>query len=91
MKKIISVLILVAFLFLPGCRTNAPANEVQEPPATQSGRFEVIYEHGRTKNMGGFSVIGDKETGTEYLVVTGLNGAVAVTPLQTRQPVPGGK
>lgn len=41
-------------------------------------RFDVICEMGETKNLGGYTVLRDRQTGKEYLVITGLNGAPAV-------------
>lgn len=56
-----------------------------QPPAgagfsssSDQKRFEVILEEGETKNLGGYTVLRDKQTGKEYLVITGLNGAPTV-------------
>lgn len=63
----------------------ASAEAARQPG--QPPRFEVVYEHGETKNLGGFSVIRDNATGQEYLAVIGLNGSSSVIMLKTPAPV----
>ncbi len=45
-------------------------------------RFQVIQEEGETKNIGGFTVIKDTQTGREYLVITSLNGSVTAIDIK---------
>ncbi len=86
-KRIWLVAFAFIFLFmlflLAGCQhtapaVNMPADSVAGAGGTGDERFEIIYEHGETMNMGGFTVIRDNLQGVEYLVITGLNGAPAV-------------
>lgn len=80
-------------IVLTGCsRDVGEANRAQFPgaPDGQAQRFKIIYEHSETRNLGGFTVLRDNATGYEYLIITGLNGAPTVVPLQkpgvTAQP-----
>lgn len=79
--------LLSALMLLGGC-SGAGGEQQNTLHKTTSGaekppRFEVIYEHGETKNLGGFSVIRDNATGQEYLAVTGMNGSPAVIMLKS--------
>ena len=83
-------MLLLMGTLLVGCSRNPvsglPAQSQAE--GTTSPRFEVIFEHKETRNIGGFTVIRDNRTGQEYLVVTGLNGSPAVVPLDQRPVTP---
>lgn len=88
MKKfflLLALLLLALILFLAGCalpdRDRSTSAEQQTVPA-EAERFKVLFEQGETKNLGGFTVIRDSQTGKEYLVVVGLNGAPTVVNLQ---------
>ncbi|MCL6638230.1 MAG: hypothetical protein K6T80_00935 [Firmicutes bacterium] len=90
MKKNLPLLVMLftLSLMLPaGCslpeRSRAGSGEQQQPAPVEPRRFQVICEEGETKNLGGFTVIRDNQTGKEYLIVTGLNGAPTVVNLQT--------
>ncbi|SHI71814.1 hypothetical protein [Desulfofundulus thermosubterraneus] len=81
---VLSFLLLITIV-LAGCsRDTGQANHGQLPgtPDGQDQRFKIIYEHSETKNLGGFTVLRDNATGHEYLIITGLNGAPTVVPLQ---------
>lgn len=80
--------LLSVLMLLGGC-SGAGGEQQNTLHKTTSGgaekppRFEVIYEHGETKNLGGFSVIRDNATGQEYLAVTGMNGSPTVIMLKS--------
>ncbi|OAT81368.1 hypothetical protein [Desulfotomaculum copahuensis] len=68
---------------------DAQSNQTAGTQPGQPSRFEIIYEHGETKNLGGFTVIRDNATGQEYLAVIGLNGSSSVIAIKS-PPAPGG-
>ncbi len=81
--------IAVIFLILSLSAGCAPQSKSQSPDQNKSEavdnsakRFQVIQEEGETKNIGGFTVIKDTNTGKEYLVITSLNGAVAAIDIK---------
>jgi len=70
--------ILLVLSFSTGCTQQSQAPDQNKPEAVDNNakRFQVIQEEGETKNIGGFTVIKDTNTGQEYLVITSLNGSV---------------
>jgi ABC-type Fe3+-hydroxamate transport system substrate-binding protein len=81
----IAVILLMLSLFA-GCaqqsKSQAPDQNKTEAAGNSSKRFQVIQEEGETKNIGGFTVIKDMNTGKEYLVITSLNGSVAAIDIK---------
>lgn len=79
----IAVILLVLY-FSTGCTPQSQAPDQNKPEAVDnsSKRFQVIQEEGETKNIGGFTVIKDTNTGKEYLVITSMNGSVAAIDIQ---------
>lgn len=86
---IITALIVTGCAVPERNRTGAAANQTQQgeislpagaglSPGEGQKRFDVICEMDETKNLGGYTVLRDRQTGKEYLVITGLNGAPAV-------------
>lgn len=89
MKRIAIIAFSVILLLLSGCSPPPKGQTTDEnkPPASENRppeqkRFVVTQEEGQTKNIGGFTIIKDTLTGKEYLVITGLNGATSVTPIE---------
>lgn len=82
MKKITFLTIILFFLLLSGCASQPKGQAENENKNQAPKRFEVIQEEGETRNIGGFTVIKDNQTGKEYLVITGLNGAPTVINMQ---------
>jgi hypothetical protein len=82
LKKIILLTVTLIFIFVSGCTPPPGGQAVKENNSPQPRRFEIIQEEGETQNIGGFTVIKDNQTGKEYLVITGLNGAPTVINLQ---------
>jgi len=81
--------IAVVFLILslsagcaPQSKSQAPEQNKPEAAGNSVKRFQVIQEEGETKNIGGFTVIKDTNTGKEYLVITSLNGSVTAIDIQ---------
>ncbi len=78
--------ILLVLSFSTGCvqqsKNKAPDQNKTEAVDSGAKRFQVIQEEGETKNIGGFTVIKDTNTGKEYLVITSLNGAVAAIDIK---------
>jgi outer membrane lipoprotein-sorting protein len=78
--------ILLVLSFSTGCvqQSKNQAPDQNKPEAVDNGakRFQVVQEEGETKNIGGFTVIKDTNTGKEYLVITSLNGAVAAIDIK---------
>ena len=82
MKKLALITVASILILLYGCAPPPKGRAANEAPPSQPKRFEIIQEEGETKNIGGFTVLRDNQTGKEYLVITGLNGAPTVTNLQ---------
>jgi len=82
MKKLALITAFSILILLAGCTPPPKGRTANETTPTQPKRFEIIQEEGETKNIGGFTVLRDNQTGKEYLVITGLNGAPTVTNLQ---------
>ncbi|MGB9802364.1 hypothetical protein [Desulfofundulus sp.] len=81
---LLSLLLFIAILFA-GCSRNTAEvdrDQVHGASSMQDQRFKIVYEHPETKYLGGFTVLRDNVTGQEYLIITGLNGAPTVVPLQ---------
>lgn len=85
MRTAILGFLLFFTIVLIGCTRDAGEIDRRQLPGAsdeQAQRFKIIYEHSETKNLGGFTVLRDNATGHEYLIITGLNGAPTVVPLQ---------
>ncbi len=78
--------ILLVLSFSTGCvqqsKSQAPDQNKPEAVDNSAKRFQVIQEEGETKNIGGFTVIKDTNTGKEYLVITSLNGSVTAIDIK---------
>jgi len=79
-------LILLILTLSAGCAAQSgnQAPEPNKPGVAENGakRFQIIQEEGETKNIGGFTVIKDTQTGREYLVITSLNGSVTAIDIK---------
>ncbi|RJQ24643.1 MAG: hypothetical protein C4589_12645 [Peptococcaceae bacterium] len=80
-RKVTLLLMIPIISFSAGCNALRPPEETAPPQPETPKRFVVVQEEGEMKNIGGLTVLKDNETGKEYLVVTGLNGATTVIGL----------
>jgi hypothetical protein len=80
-RKVFLLLMILIISFSTGCNTLKPPGKTGSPRPEAPKRFVVIQEEGETKNIGGLTLLKDNETGKEYLVVTGLNGAPTIISL----------
>jgi hypothetical protein len=85
-KKTAIFILIITVALVQGCAPlskNRPLFENTPQAADNTDkRFQIIQEQGETNNIGGFTVIKDTATEKEYLIITGLNGAVTVTDLK---------
>lgn len=87
MRKFTFIAVIFLILSLSaGCaqqsKSQAPDQNKPEAVDNNAKRFQVIQEEGETKNIGGFTVIKDTNTGKEYLVITSLNGSVTAIDIK---------
>lgn len=82
MKKIILLAATLVIILISGCTPPPRGQAVNENKSPEPKRFAIIQEEGESQNIGGFTVIKDTQTGKEYLVITGLNGAPTVINMQ---------
>lgn len=88
-KKVVKLIgAIILFAIVVGCSKNTIKQDAPPPNSNNKleDRFVIIYEHGETKNLGGFTIIKDNKTGQEFMVVTGLNGAPTVVPITGNEP-----
>lgn len=90
-KTVITVAVILTLLFITGgCaqrQTVSPTSPSSQAAAKatnikNTGRLEILQEEGEGHNYGGITIIRDKETGKEFMIVSALNGSNAVVELK---------
>lgn len=74
--------LVIVLTMLSGCAPPPREQAAEENKPPEPKRFVIIQEENESKNIGGMTVLKDNQTGREFLVITGLNGAPTVIEIK---------